>query len=349
MTNYSLLFWLSFAIMGAPAFAQDIKAANGGCLTGDTLVVEIDGVRLTRADFERKPPAALFQARNTFYEAERKAVETFVEEYLLERAAQREKVTVAELLDRHVNSAVPPDPPDEALKVYYEGLNTAEPFEAVRQKILEYIRERRTAKVRTAYLQSLRSEAKIAIHLVPPRAQIALRDTPVLGPPDAPVVVVEYADYGCQYCQVIQPQLQKLQQEYKDKVALAYKDMPLPTNPQGQKAAEAAHCAGLQGKFWEYHDLLFATKEHEIPKLKETARALKLNAGAFDRCLDSGEQAAVVKMHLAEAQALGLPGTPAFFINGRFINGAVSYETLRTVIEEELRASSARSQETAKR
>ena len=111
-----------------------------------------------------------------------------------------------------------------------------------------------------------------------------------------------------------------------------------------QKAAEAAHCAQVQGKYWEFHDLLFSTRQFEISRLKENARGLKLNVESFDKCLDSGERADTVKKQFEESQALGLPGTPAFFVNGRLINpnGTVSYDTLRQLIEEELAASSQR-------
>jgi protein-disulfide isomerase len=312
--------------------------------------IEINGVRLTLADIEARKPALLFQARNTFYEAQRKAVEEFITDNLLEQQAAKEKVTVAELLQRHVNSAIAKDPPEEALRVYYEGLDVKEPFEAVREKITEVIRERRLAKAKAAYVQSLRSQANVSIRLAPPRAPLSIKDAPVRGVADAPVMVVEYADYECPYCQTIQPILDRLMAEYKGKMALVYKDTPLPMHANAQKAAEAAHCAGAQGKYWEYHDHLFQTKEYGIPNLKDGARKLELNGEAFDRCLDSGQTADLVKAQLMEAQSLGIPGTPAFFINGRFLNpnGNTTYETLRQIIDEELRASAAQAKQTAR-
>jgi protein-disulfide isomerase len=161
---------------------------------------------------------------------------------------------------------------------------------------------------------------------------------------------VEYADYECPYCQQIQPALDRLRSEYLGKVAFAYKDVPLPIHKNAQKASEATHCAGVQGKYWEYHDVLVSTKQLEIPKLKEMARTLKLDIDAFDKCLDTGEQAAIVKSHMEEAQSLGLQGTPSFFINGRFFSGLLSYEMLRGIVEEELAAASAKElDKTAKR
>src|SRR5262245_8188005 len=125
--------------------------------------------------------------------------------------------------------------------------------------------------------------------------------------------------------------------------------MPLPMHSHAQKAAEAAHCAGAQGKYWEYHNELFTSKQLEIPALKEEARKLNLDATAFDQCLDSGAQADKVKAQADEAQKLGIQGTPVFFINGRMMSGAVSYEDLQKAVEQELATAAAQPKETARR
>ena len=346
MTTVTLSVCLSCAILSVSGFAQP-----GGDLGGNpgAVLVEIDGTKLTLGDFERKRPSGLFNARNSFYEAERKAVDEFIEQYLLERQAQREHMTVAELLDHHVNSALPKDPSDEALRVYYEGLDAAQPYEAVRDQILQHLRERRIAKAKTAYLESLRNQASIVSHLTPPRATVAVKDAEVRGVPDAPVTIVEYADYECPYCQQIQPALDRLETEFKGKISFAYKDVPLPMHPHAQKAAEAAHCAGVQGKYWEYHDVLYKTKKLDVADLKEHARSLQLDGGTFDKCLNSGEQAERVKAQLTEGQSLGLQGTPSFFINGRVFSGVLSFEQLSAVVMEELQRASARTTNTASR
>lgn len=304
------------------------------------VVVEINGAKFTLADFERKHPTALFQAQNSYYEAKKKAIDAFVDEYLLEQQAKKENLTVSQLLERHVTNQIAKDPSDEALRVYYEGVDTNEPYEAVRGKIIEALRARRGLKIRTAYLQSLRSQATVAVRLAPPRAEISLKDTPVRGPASAPVALVEYADYECPYCQQITPILQKIQEEFKGRLAFAYKDLPLSMHANAQKAAEATRCAEAQGQYWEYHDTLFAKKQLDIGSLKAHARDLKLDTAKFDKCLDSSEKAEIVRLHSAEAQSLGLQGTPSFFVNGRAVT-AVSYEGLRALIEEELKASSA--------
>jgi protein-disulfide isomerase len=119
-------------------------------------------------------------------------------------------------------------------------------------------------------------------------------------------------------------------------VSVVYKDFPLPMHPLAAKAAEAARCAGDQGKFWEFHDSLFETKKIEPSQLKEEARALKLDGARFDQCLDSGAQAAPVKKDAQEGLRLGLQGTPSFFINGHFMSGAIGYAKLRETVMQEL-------------
>jgi len=315
---------------------------------GAVVVAEIDGVKVTRAEFERSNPARLFQPRNTYFEAERKALDEYASEYLLEKQARKENLTVAQLLDLHVNSKIGKDPSDEALRVYYEGVDTNEPFETVKDKIIDSLRQRRIAKAKAAYMQSLRADAKVVMHLNAPRAEVSVKGTPVRGAKDPKVLIVEYADYECPYCQQIQPALDRLEADFKGKLALAYKDVPLPMHPHAAKAAEASHCAAAQGKYWEYHDVLSASKQLDLPQLKDHARGLNLNMAAFDKCLDSGEKSQIVKDYVTEATALGLQGTPSFFINGRFISGIQSYEKLREIVEEELGAPMER-QKTASR
>jgi protein-disulfide isomerase len=219
----------------------------------------------------------------------------------------------------------------------------------VKPQILDALRARRLAKAKSTYLQSLRKDRNIAILLTPPRAVVSVKDAPVRGRQDAPVQIVEFADYECPYCQQAEPALDRLISEYKGKVSFSFKDTPLPMHPHAQKASEAGQCANAQGKFWEYHDLLFKSKELELPQLKEQARKLQMDGAAFDKCLDSGEMADSVKAQLGEAEKLGLQGTPSFFINGRFYSGAMTYEALQAAVQEELAKSAVQEKVTAKR
>jgi len=307
---------------------------------GSVVIAEIDGVPLTLSQFDSQRPSALFQARNTFYEAEKKAVQEYIDDLLLERQAKKENLSVDQLLEKHVNSTIAKDPDDGALKIYFEGLDSKETFEEAKPKIVEFIRQRRIAKAKAAYMQAIKSQSTIQFRLEAPRLEMTLKDNHVRGPAGAPVTLVEFADYECPYCQQAQPIVDRLEAEYKGKIAFVYKDYPLPMHPHAQKAAEAARCAGVQGKYWEYHDALLTKKGLEINEMKADAAELGLNSAAFDKCLDSGEQAGPVRASYDEATQKGIEGTPSFFLNGRFLNGMPTYEAMRQAIEEELKRGS---------
>jgi protein-disulfide isomerase len=328
------LFSLTLVV---PTFA----ASSDTTSQTNATMIEIDGTKLSFSDIERQKPGAFFHAVNTFYQGEQSALKDFVDDFILEEQAKKEGLTVDQLLEKHVNSTIDKDPPEDALKVFYEGVDTAQPYSAVRDQIIQSIRTRRIAKAKTAYMDSLRKDAKVSIRLTPPRAALSLKDTPVRGPEAAKVVLVEYADFECPYCQQIQPTLTKLEKAYEGKLAFAYKDVPLPMHSHAEKAAEASHCAQEQGKYWEYHDQLYSSRQLDIAALKEQARNLKLDGDAFDKCLDSGSKALGVKATLNEGQRLGIEGTPSFFMNGRFFSGGLSFEQLSAMIDEELKAAEA--------
>ena len=124
---------------------------------------------------------------------------------------------------------------------------------------------------------------------------------------------------------------------YGNKVRIVYKDFPLPNHPDAQKAAEAAHCAGDQGKYWEMHDAMFANiRTLGVPALKQMARGLGVDGAAFDQCVDSGKHAAHVREDYELGGAMGVNSTPTVYVNGRPLIGAQPFEAFKQVIDEEL-------------
>jgi protein-disulfide isomerase len=121
-------------------------------------------------------------------------------------------------------------------------------------------------------------------------------------------------------------------------VKFVWKDFPLTSiHPQAVKASEAAHCAGDQGKYWEYHDVLFANQRAlQVEQLKKYAADLRLDTAAFDSCLGEGKYTKRVQEGLEEATRLGLSSTPSIFINGRLLLGAQPLEAFQSIIDEEL-------------
>lgn len=299
------------------------------------IVARVSGADLTLADLKQLEGGKLLQAQYQYYLNERKALEELIDNRLLADEARKRNISLDQLLDTEVYKGVK-DPTEDQLEVYYEGLDTQDSFASVRDDVLQHIRELRRTKARAAFVEQLRKQAQINIMLMPPSAHVDVAKAYTHGDSNAPVVLVEFADYQCPYCQKVNPQIQQLKKEYGDNLTVIFKDFPLPMHHSSEKAAEASRCAGEQGKFWEYHDVLFYSKEIEVDALKEHARVLKLDGDRFDTCLDSGAQAAAVKKDLDEAKSLGLTGTPSFFVNGHFFSGVVDYAALKDIVNQQL-------------
>ena len=322
-------------------FAQDSPSSQQP-------VASINGKVLTLNDFQAGESATLLQAQFQYYVTERKALDDAIDNRLLGDEAKKRNITVDQLLETEAYKNVK-DPTEDQLEVYYEGLDTQEPYSSVRGQVLDHIRELRRSKARAAYVEQLRRQAHIQVLLMPPTADVNTKNDYVLGDKKAPVVLVEFADYQCPYCQKVAPQIQQLKKEFGPELTLIYKDFPLPMHPNSEKAAEAARCAGDQGKFWEYHDVLFSSQELRPDELKQHARTLNLDTKSFDACLDNGTEAPAVKKELQEAQDLGLTGTPSFFVNNHFFSGVVDYAALKEIINQQLNVEGAKQQMLSKK
>ncbi len=160
------------------------------------------------------------------------------------------------------------------------------------------------------------------------------------GDKDAPVTIVEWSDYECPFCTRFYSQtLGLIDKEYiqTGKVKFVYRDFPLGFHKNAQKAAEAAECAGEQGKYFEMHDLLFESGvEGGVTAFKQYAETIGLDKDEFNSCLDSGEMANEVQEDMQDGQAVGVSGTPGFIINGKLVSGAQPFSVFQQAIEAEL-------------
>jgi protein-disulfide isomerase len=126
-------------------------------------------------------------------------------------------------------------------------------------------------------------------------------------------------------------------EKYKGKVKFVYRDFPLSFHPFAAKASEAAQCANDQGKFWEFHDALYADQSKlAVPDMEATAGRLGMNADKFKSCMDTGKYTAEVSKDVADATKAGVNSTPSFFINGVAVVGAQGPEAFNDIIDQEL-------------
>jgi protein-disulfide isomerase len=166
---------------------------------------------------------------------------------------------------------------------------------------------------------------------------IKIDGAPTKGPETAPVTIVEFSEFQCPFCLKVSPIVKKIEEVYKGQVRTVWKHLPLSIHQNAMDAALAAEAARNQGKFWEYHDKLFANQDRlEVESLKQYAHELQLDLARFEKDRLNLDNRKKVEADMAEARALGVSATPSFFINGRFIRGAQPFETLSKVIDEEL-------------
>jgi len=160
-----------------------------------------------------------------------------------------------------------------------------------------------------------------------------------LGPQNAKVKIVIFSDYACPYCQQAAPVVRNLAKKYGDQIRITFRDYPLHDN--SIDIALAGNCAGVQGKFWEMHDLLF-DRQTEISslqsaalntKLKEVAAEIKLDSEKFNTCLDNKTYLYRLNDDFADAELLGLSGTPSWFVNRYKITGFYPEENFINMID----------------
>ena len=159
---------------------------------------------------------------------------------------------------------------------------------------------------------------------------------PPKGNPNSEIVLIEFSDFQCPFCKRAIPVIDELLQKYEEEIVFYYRNFPLEMHANSFIAAEAAECANEQGKFWEYHDILFENQgKLDKENLKLYAQELELNQNQFDNCLDTDKFKQDIERDINEGEFLGIEGTPTFFINGRKIVG-INEEVMNNIINEEL-------------
>jgi protein-disulfide isomerase len=313
------------------------------CAAGNPLA-EVDGEAILAEEVDRALGDQLVKLNEQIYNLKRQQVEAVIAERLLAKEAARRGISLPELLDAEVTAKVGLVT-EKAIEEFYQANKSRLKGEeaTLRDRIRAHLQSQNLAAQREIFVQRLRSQAKVTVFLQPPpiaRVPVAVGLAPFKGPADAPVTIVEFTDFHCPFCKRVLPTVAQLLARYGEKARLVYKDYPIDSlHPQARRAHEAARCAGEQGKFWAYHDVLFASAPIPPEQLKARAQDVGLDLDAFDKCLSGGKYRAAVDSDIAEGKRAGVTGTPTFFVNGRPISGAQPLEAFVRVIDEELTGS----------
>jgi protein-disulfide isomerase len=166
---------------------------------------------------------------------------------------------------------------------------------------------------------------------------------PAVGPASAPGAIVAFSDFQCPFCSRAVPTLEQVEKTYGDEVRIVFKHLPLSMHPKAPAAHAAAVAAHPQGRFWEMHDRIFANQREMSPeRYVQYATELGLDVARFQKDVESADVKKRIDADASEAARLNVRGTPAFFINGRYLSGAQPFQAFQQRIDEELAASRAK-------
>lgn len=295
------------------------------------ILAQVGNRTLTLRDAEQAAALPLYQLDQQRTHLLQQTVQHLIDEELLKTEADKHGTTVPQLL--RAASQSPSVARLASLPAPVKRIQPDRPHDRSGDSTLQDDQEE--ARIRKALLVSLRRQTDIRMSLPvaePPVLSVDPDDDPSIGPSDAPVTIVEFSDFQCPYCQKSVATLKELRRLYGDKIRVVYRDYPGPNHPQAASAAEAAQCAGDQGKFWEYHDALF---DHQRTgwDYEALARDLELQTGEFSACVNTGRYREEVIKDLQDGLGLGIASTPTFFINGRPLVGARSLADFTMLID----------------
>jgi len=328
------------ALLGSArwAWAQERGAPGSGEL-GENVAATVDGEPITWDEVDSEIAMALYQLEQQARELRMQRLQMIVERRLLQKEADGRGVSVQELLRSEVDSKI-----EEVAEEDVNSLLGDQGLERTEQNVeraRDYLRSLAARRRYGEFLDSLDVGGRVAISPLPipeqPTVEVSVSGAQMRGRADAPVTIIEFGDFGCGYCRRSAPVLKRLLDTYGDKLRLVYRHFPLGERTRGRRAAEASECAGVQGRFWEYHDLLYEEAgEMDDAGLKAYATKVALDEKAFAACLEAGEFAEKVQEDREAGARAGVNATPTFFVNGRYVRGAQPYEAFKQFIDEEL-------------
>lgn len=308
----------------------------------DPPIAKVGERTIFQSEADRRAGDDFYKLQDQLYELRIDTAERIAIEYLVEKAAKRDGLSPDDWVEQRLEKGLKP-PSEAELQEFFARVKRSLPEDAtfadVRPQLQRaMLREQKVKRARGVF-DELKREAGYQVLLAMPdrpRKQVDASG-PGRGPTDARVVIVEFADFQCPYCSKASEIMKKVAAEYPADVRVVFRHFPLSNHPLAPKAAEASACANEQGRFWEYHDHLFANpRDLDETALKAHAVTLGLEVKPFVECLESGRMKAVVEKDRQAGEALGINGTPAFFINGLPLAGAQPEEAFRRAIDREL-------------
>jgi protein-disulfide isomerase len=328
---------LVIAVMAAVIPGKAWSVSSPG-QAAERVAAEVDRDVITVETLDEALGPRRYKSEAQRYTFQRQKLDELINDKLLQQEAARRGVSVERLKETEVKARVRVTA--EEVEVFYRERKGSIPASesAAKDALKRYLEQQREGEITRKLLERLRANAQVKIHLERPAAMavapLVIPGAPVKGPRQAAVTIVEFSDFQCPFCANAQAVLRQVLDTYPGDVKLVYRHFPLERHSQAKLAAEAAECAAQQGKFWEYHDRIFASApELSEARLRAIAEALGLNLQAFSTCLETGASRARITADLADGRRAGVTATPTFFINGRMVEGLQPFTTFKKIID----------------
>ena len=297
----------------------------------------VNDKQITMNDIENSLRPLIFNVQEQVYTLRQQDLDLKVNDTLLAQEAQKKGVTTRALLETEVSAKVPRVTDAEAQAFYDQNKDRISgDFAQTKAQIIQYMQERKEQEATVAFAAQLRRASTVQVNLTAPESPaftIATDDQPVKGTANALVTIVAFTDFECPSCAREHPVLERIVNEFGDRVRLVVRDFPLSQHANARKAAEAAEAAREQGKYWEYAAVLFRNQSAlGVDKLRQYATEVGLDRAKFDASLDSGKFAEKVQRDVIDGHKLGINGTPTLYVNGKRMTDN-SYESVKSAIE----------------
>jgi protein-disulfide isomerase len=294
--------------------------------------------KITEQEVEQKLGLGLETVRAEIYEVKEHGVDQMVSDLLIRQAAEKAHMSVDDYLKQQVFDKMP-QPTESQIRQTYEMFKPQlrHSYEEEKPGLIAYLKEHSQQDALSDLVGRLRAEQNVQIFLEPPRFQVPTDNHPSLGPKDAPVTIVEFGDFDCPFTRKSEEPLKQVMAKYGKKVRLVFISHPLWLHQYASQAEKGARCADDQGKFWPYHDALLSDKANlTSDEVKAIAARLQLDTKKFNDCYDQSRHMGDSANDMALAGALRVEGTPTFYVNGRLVFGAVTFDQLSKIVDEEL-------------
>lgn len=324
---------------------RTVTQQGGAIVDAQTVLATIGSDKVTMNDVRDRAGDQLDQLEAQYQLARSRIIQASLDTLLEERTLATEVKRTGKTEEALVAAEAGPGgitPSDADVEAWFRANPSrvgGRSLDQIRAQIVDLLRKQRQHDAEQKLLDRLRAEQKVNVAFQPYRLQFDLAKAPSRGRADAPVTLVEFADFQCPFCRATVSTVKQVEEKYGDKVRVVYKQFPIPSlHPFALKAAEASLCAEEQSKFWELHDAMYDDQSKlTVSDLKRTARRLGMDGKKFDACLDSGRYVEQVQNEQKEGTRAGVNGTPALYVNGRYVEGgSVPFPVLERAIEKEL-------------